>query len=525
MIPYTFPYSTLTGGSNLKKLDMGSAYRRLLPPSTAISPIQPQPAHQERIDDALIALGCLLREREPDPAHYDIPYLASAGFTYFGQFVGHDLTHDRKTALEDTGEAVPSGASANMQNARLGLDNLYGEGPKDRWKQLYETDGLPDKARFKLGPTVSGALRDLQRPADKNGAALVADSPHLENLLLTQLTVVLMRFHNAMLARAQTDPKLLAALPADPKLTSLFEQVRRLVTWHYQWIVIYEYLPQIINYKIWSELNQRYPKEVEKYRKQIRDETPDKPDFLPDSGESFAVPYEFALAAMRYGHSAVKAGYMLNDVLPPPVKMSSLVDRNQFVEYANAEYRLKDEWVVDWDGFFGGVSDDRWVPEASAPLDTQITQGLHELGDKSPFPPQLPVRTLLRGARIGLPSGQEMARALREPHLRPEEIFTADQTQKCPDLDTLGFRTATPLFYYILREAEKENPTDDENSGPWGHRRRLGPVGSRLVGETIFASLYADDTSFMRAAHVGWVPPLARNGTFGMAELIRFVET
>lgn len=562
MTPYQFPYASLTDSRTLDKTASHTLsdaanfilsevatpsnrllsretrdfpYRRLLPQTGTINL---NPEQRERLENALKALGNTMREKppgapKPPSASQDISYLASAGYTYLGQFIGHDLTHDL-TKLDNAAQAAAAGTIRNKQRSRLGLDNLYGKGPTDEQdRRLYVKSDPRGEERFALGLTVGGQPCDLQRPIPgagdnfRNGDPLVADAPHLENLLLSQLTAVFMRFHNAVLGRAQRkDPQVLAALPPQsPEFATLFDRVRQLVIWHYQWVAIHDFLPQIINQDICDKLKDRYPNKVRQYRDRIRKETPAKPDFLPPPGEEFCVSLEFAMAAMRYGHSAVKPVYVINHVQPGPVPTESLVDRTKFTTGTPAGFRLKDDWVVDWNFFFGGVEAGTWLPSAASPLDIRIVQALHGLDkDEDKMYPQLPVRTLLRGARIGLPSGQELARALGEPVLQPDEILSPEQLAVSADFEHFPFRTETPLYYYLLKEAEKENQTSDWSAGPWGHRRRLGPVGSRLVGETIYAALYCDNTSILRPERADWRPPLGVNGGFGMADLIRIAQ-
>src|SRR6202030_1251141 len=71
----------------------------------------------------------------------------------------------------------------------------------------------------------------------------------------------------------------------------LFERARRLVCWHYQWIIRHDYLPRILHNDVWSHQQRR---------------TRRKP------GSSFSVPIEFSLAAFRFGHTMVRNAYRLN---------------------------------------------------------------------------------------------------------------------------------------------------------------------------------------------------------------------
>jgi hypothetical protein len=72
--------------------------------------------------------------------------------------------------------------------------------------------------------------------------------------------------------------------------------------------------------------------------------------------------------------------------------------------------------------------------------------------------------------------------------------------------------TSTPLFAYILKEAEV---LEDG--------RRLGPVGARIVGE-VFVGLLTEDQASYLSANPGWKPtlPSTAPGDFRMKDLLAF---
>ena len=87
-----------------------------------------------------------------------------------------------------------------------------------------------------------------------------------------------------------------------------------------------------------------------------------------------------------------------------------------------------------------------------------------------------------------------MARRLGVEPLTPEEV----------GLGPAGWRLETPLWFYLLKEAEHR-----------GGGERLGPVGGRLVGEVLVGIVDADGESY-RAVDPGWRPslPALRTGRF-----------
>src|SRR5216117_2954418 len=178
-------------------------------------------------DKDLEALARQMVEPEPtgeeDTAgdNPDIP----AGFTYFGQFVDHDLTFDPTSQLERDND--PNGL-VDFRTPRFDLDSVYGRGPDDE-PFMYEPDGR----HFQLGdPMTQGGVRagtfDLPR---FRGRALIGDKRNDENVIISQLHGIFLRFHNAV-----------AALnPA-----AGFAEVQRLVRWHYQWVVLHDFLPRVV---------------------------------------------------------------------------------------------------------------------------------------------------------------------------------------------------------------------------------------------------------------------------------------
>lgn len=64
--------------------------------------------------------------------------LIPAGYTYFGQFIDHDITLDT-TSLKE--KAVDAAAMIDFRTPALDLDCVYGRGPDDQ-PYMYEPDGV-----------------------------------------------------------------------------------------------------------------------------------------------------------------------------------------------------------------------------------------------------------------------------------------------------------------------------------------------------------------------------------------------
>ncbi len=405
------------------------------------------------------------------------------GYTYFSQFVGHDLTHD-PTPLD--GPYSDPEQTLNYRTPYLDLDHVYGGGPKHS-PDLYH--GELGSETFKLGATTpTGYPRDL--PIE-NGAILLGDGEDtrdLDNLILRQLHVLFLKFHNEAVKQLSVKPSTISGFEHRNSGT-IFEQAQRLVRWHYQWIVRHDLLPRILHTSVWNRQDRRARAHL-----QPKDRS--------------AIPIEFSLATFRFGHSMVRNAYGLNCrqkrvVLP------------ELMALGHKPSPVPDDFIIEWGRFFDGLP--RSGPVASSSfIDTSIAAPLHDLSpsiirlcskmERSVEPQRLPVRTLLRGARAKLPSGQEVADVLvRQGIIKSEDRLTSAQlTQDTCNragsvLRDVGLDENTPLFYYLLKEAELIA------SG-----LTLGPIGSYIVTAVIEGALEADPNSYVSVIGPDWKLPLWR---------------
>ncbi|HEV2806159.1 MAG TPA: peroxidase family protein [Chthoniobacterales bacterium] len=399
------------------------------------------------------------------------------GYTYFGQFLGHDLTHD---ATPLGGPYADPEKTPNFRTAVFDLDHVYADGPAGS-PYLYE--GEEGAETFRVGATVPGGYRrDL--PV-RRGHLLIGDlqdTRNVDNLLLRQLHVLFLKFHNEAVRQLQTNADL-QALGDSLGHGSVFEQARRLVCWHYQWIIRHDYLPRILHNDVWHH---------------------QEPRSVRPGGSDFSVPIEFSLAAFRFGHSMVRNAYRLN-CRRQRVRIDELMTLGQKAE------PISDDDLVEWGTFFDGLPTSG-PPASSAFIDTSVSLAMHGLSAETirlanrsePIDPSnLPVRTLLRGARAKLPSGQEAAEALAaEGKIAANDCLTSSQltADRCNAsgsvLRSARLERNTPLFYYILKEAELK-----------GDGLTLGPLGSHVVSEAIQNALEADPNGYMAIAGPDWELP------------------
>jgi len=426
-------------------------------------------------EDKLIELGQAMRykiEREGT-------LTPRVGYTYFGQFIGHDLTHD-STPLE--GPYAEPELTPNYRTPSFDLDHIYGGGPA---KAPFLYEGSQGEESFKIGATTpEGYLRDLPMEHGTVLAGDLQDTRNLDNLILRQLHVVFLKFHNEAIRQLGSNPPTITGIESlGPG--SLFERAQRLVRWHYQWIIRHDFLPRIVHPEIWNYQERRIPSQA-------------KP------GESYSVPIEFSLAAFRFGHSMVRNAYRLN-CRKKRVLIGELMALGQKAS------PIPDDYLVEWGTFFDGLPTSG--PQASSNfLDTSVSAAMHGLSPSTirlanrlepPDPSNLPIRTLLRGARAGLPSGQEVAEALfAQGKIKSSDRLTAAQlAEDTCDLSgtvlrSIGLQQNTPLFYYLLKEAEIN-----------AAGLTLGPTGSHIVSEVLQRALETDPDGYMSMVGPKWPLP------------------
>jgi hypothetical protein len=157
----------------------------------------------------------------------DHPDGLPAGFTFLGQFIDHDITFDPTSSLE---RQVDPEAVANFRTPNLELDSVYGSGPGAS-PHLYSTQRGPEGERAEmLIEQAEGGPEGSDLPRNSQGVALLGDPRNDENLIISQLHLAFLRFHNVVAQRVRDEDLV-------PPGGSVFETTQRLVRWHYQWIV------------------------------------------------------------------------------------------------------------------------------------------------------------------------------------------------------------------------------------------------------------------------------------------------
>jgi hypothetical protein len=460
----------------------------------------------------------------PDQEESGIP----SAYTYFGQFIDHDLTFDPASSLQ---KQKDPDALADYRTPAFDLDNVYGRGPDDQ-PYMYTRDGK----RFVLGNALTGApqvnkdARDLHRNSgdpddDKAPArALIGDPRNDENVIVAQLQGLMHRLHNQVAAD-------------NPRWS--FPQIQQAVRFHYQWVLVHDFLPTVIDGRVLDEI--------------LPGSSQQKPDvsairlrFFHHRDFGF-MPLEFSAAAYRFGHSMVRPGYRLNDGSPDPSKdtLLPIFNHDKDARDLRGFKSPQPDWAIDWRRFidlapmaYGGPIDNldpknpgnRERLQLAYKIDTSLVNPLGNLPDSIASNPNvLAERNLLRGWRMRLPSGEDVARAMGVP-IKNVQIgkFTGDPKDiKLTNGDFRKFHNGvfdgnTPLWTYCLAETVASDVTVRTTEGDKKiATRKLGQVGGRIVAETFLGLLLADSKSYLNLDPL-WKPHTnyVQKGLFGLRELV-----
>jgi hypothetical protein len=421
----------------------------------------------------------------------------TAGSTFVGQFTDHDITFDQTSHL-----GVPQDPlrSPNTRSPALDLDSVFGGGPGMRPDLYVENADGSVGPQLKIGS--GGVHEDVPRVPNGDGtySALLGDPRNDENVVIAGLHCAHILFYNRVLSElGQLDlghlPSAAAVEHSNPYVQFLI--AREVTLWHYQWLLVNEHLPQIVGQDMVNNVlengNQFY---------------------VPPARDAF-MPIEFGAAAYRFGHSMVRPSYRANftsgtgdSTSPAADPFFALVFDPRAAEFSGPVNYDRDDLLggfparrryIGWQTFFD--LDDGQVKN-NKKVDTTISSVLFTLPvpaiapHTQTSPTVLPQRNLLRQLTWGLPSGQAIAQLMGVDALATT------------DLSDIGgvyapFASATPLWYYVLAEAKVVMGG-----------LSLGPVGGRIVAETLIGLLRADPTSYL-SAYPAFEPFLGKDLVLG----------
>jgi hypothetical protein len=413
-----------------------------------------------------------------------------AAYTYFGQFMNHDLSAPasftgpsrRRSAGVIIGSGEPPDLSlrrrprsirailARMRNEQqnsLMLDSLYADGPRSadpEVRALYDADGV----RFRLAKAITLSKQDLAvatvaparvmhrhnaydipRDAERN-IALIADRRNDENLILSQLHLALMLLHNKAAALLK---------PTIRNAEKRFAAARQLLTQHYHWCILNDFLPSLLSAGAVAHALSTPPR--------------------PTAGE---VPVEFTTAAFRFGHSMVSQLYDFNDNFGEGGRVSGAAKLNELFAFtshgrmgpfAHAATQLPDHWVADWNRLTqlsgsprGGA--DRIDMSLAADMLNHMPHAGNLLHASIFF------RNVMRGFFRRISFGQDYARACGLKPLSVSQVLSAMPGKAAPAAAAAGLGKNTPAWLYFMCEADVLEGGE-----------KLGPTASRIIAETI----------------------------------------
>lgn len=426
-----------------------------------------------------------------NPTH-DNPPMA-AGFTFLAQFLDHDLDFDPTSSLER--QADPS-AITNFRTPALDLDNVYASGPSAS-PHLYDSSSGGEKL------LVNGT--DLARSGQ--GTALIGDPRNDENLILSQLELAFMKAHNAIVDGLRTGTyrdvfghSVRTNTDTSGGESTVFLAGQQLLRWHYQWMVLHEFLPLICGPQI------------------VDDVMTNGPRFFRSANKNQPfIPVEFSVAAYRFGHASVRSSYAVNDAYPavnlfpttpgaPTTPRTDLrggpVDPGFAVKWAN---------FFDRDPMHPAQRAKRIEPLLNTLL-LDLPNGVVPANVTKPLR-SLATRNLMRSEALMVPSGQDVARALgAERPLDAAELRQAATSAGAGAPLPLSDEELGDvyLWYYLLAESFHENNGD-----------RLGRTGGRIVAEVFVGVIDADSLSY-RNQYPKWTPTLgAVAGNFRVVDLLK----
>lgn len=402
----------------------------------------------------------------------------TAGFTFLGQFLDHDMTFDPTSSLARSQDPE---SIRNFRIPALDLDNVYGGGPGvtphlydqsvDRGRTTLLVEEIPGSAAVSCDGV---ARHDV--PRNSQNTALIGDPRNDENLVVSQLQLAMIRFHNAVVADVTAD------LGSSMTKEEIFTEAQRIVRWHYQWIIVHQFLPATCGDDI------------------VDGVLTDGRQFYKWRNDPY-IPVEFSVGAYRFGHSQVRPSYRANFGHAPSVEaFIPLIfdprktggDPDDLRGGCRAPRRFID-WQTFWEFGDGNAKPNKKI-------DTTLSTVLFKLmGMDAGTPVSLAQRNLLRNLTMRLPSGQRIARAMNLPELAAADL--ADITEQ-------DLHRRTPLWFYVLREAQVA-----------AQGRHLGPVGGTIVAEVILGLLEGDPNSYLRQ-DPEWLPTYGTGDDFTIVDLL-----
>lgn len=418
-------------------------------------------------DAALTSLS--LTQQDPNLDADNNPDLVPSFWTYYGQ-AGVD--HDAVLNVGPLNEANDVEVVVNGRTAAFDLDVVYCGGPAAR-PDLYNPDDS-----LKLTTRLDGVV-DV--PRDESGRAIICDQRNDENLVAIQIQLLFMKYHNMLIQQKGLS----------------FEQAQLRLSRLHQWIIVHEFLPEVVGQAIVDKFLWYNGADKPKYKRGF---------YRPGDKNDPTVPIEWSVAAYRIGHTWVRLAYTTKSPAPgeAPVRLQVF---NAAGNDLHGGRPIPASNVIDWENFL----DLPGIPRPPLPQfnvgrknDELVSRSLFNLRAGQVFPLtdtpiviSLPERNLLRGKRLALPTYQAVARRMGLTTYTNAELGITD-----PEMGD-----EAPLWYGILAASRIETGG-----------RRMGQLGGEIVADVILGLIDADENSYLNVKGQRWRPN-ARN-SFTAADLI-----
>lgn len=368
-----------------------------------------------------------------------------AGLVFFGQFIDHDITLDVTSSLDRVSDAAEI---TNVRTPTLDLDSVYAAGPE-------ASSFMYDGARLLTGEDQGeDPFSDLDL-ARVRGVALIGDFRNDENRLISQLHLGMIRYHNHIVEEVENDYPGISESDA-------FEKAREHCTWHYQWVILQEFLTTMCGSAVVNRILADGPRF-------FRHELP-------------FIPVEFSAAAYRFGHSmvperiAVQSGQDAHDLFGESLGFG-------FTPLPNAEA------AVEWQTLMPSANGPE--PQMAHVCGPSMSPSLLQLSSQVDSENRsLATRNMLRGQSLLLPSGEAVARRVGIDPGIVEQVSRRANDQADNELPG-----ATPLWFWLLNEAAEIGR--ETTPGQFEPGEGLGPVGATIVAEVLIGLMIRDPRSWL----------------------------
>src|SRR5262249_20943423 len=281
-------------------VEQGGRFGRMFDDIAPRRALLPKAAEEEQLQKLGQLMGGVVRERRKQVKKgegrwgpkekvikEDVNDKIPAGFAFLAQFLAHDITYDPTSSLERQND-LPT--LHNFRTPAFELDCLYGCGPVVS-PHLYDQKR---EGRFWLD-------KGFDLPRNSQGTALIGDPRNDQNLILSQLHLAFLKFHNAVYDRINSIGDVKMDDQGKLVVEDRFERTQRLVRWYYQWIILREFLPLLGGSKMVCDILINGSK------------------WYDPKKLGLFIPLEFSVAAYRFGHSQVHYLYRINDKIQFPI--------------------------------------------------------------------------------------------------------------------------------------------------------------------------------------------------------------